>query len=61
MSGAGHPTRLEGPAPGVDVVPQAVNVKRLFVKEIEDALLEGRVDLAVHSARIFPASCRTAS
>lgn len=29
--------------------------KRLFVKEIEEALVEGRVDVAVHSAKDLPA------
>jgi hydroxymethylbilane synthase len=41
--------------PGTSDVSSATNVKRMFVKEIEDALLEGRVDLAVHSAKDLPA------
>jgi len=32
-----------------------VGGKRLFVKEIEDALLQGEVDLAVHSSKDMPA------
>jgi hydroxymethylbilane synthase len=33
----------------------ADGIKGLFVREIEDALLSGRVDLAVHSAKDLPA------
>lgn len=35
--------------------PPDANVKAMFVKEIESALLEDRVDFAVHSAKDLPA------
>jgi hydroxymethylbilane synthase len=35
--------------------PDSENGKRLFVKEIEEALLRGEADLAVHSAKDMPA------
>src|SRR5499426_464427 len=38
-----------------EAVLSDVGGKRLFVKEIEDALLAGEVDLAVHSSKDLPA------
>jgi hydroxymethylbilane synthase len=39
-----------------DAPLSTVGGKRLFVKEIEDALLNGEVDLAVHSSKDMPAA-----
>jgi hydroxymethylbilane synthase len=39
-----------------DAALSEIGGKRLFVKEIEDALLQGEIDLAVHSSKDMPAS-----
>ena len=38
-----------------DAVLSEIGGKRLFVKEIEDSLLAGEIDLAVHSSKDLPA------
>jgi hydroxymethylbilane synthase len=48
------PIRTGGDDPGRAPLGDS-GIKGLFVKEIEDALLEGAVDLAVHSAKDLPA------
>jgi hydroxymethylbilane synthase len=54
----GHETRIEiikTTGDKITDVPLAmVGTKGLFTKEIEDALLDGRVDLAVHSLKDLP-------
>lgn len=54
----GHPSRIEvikTTGDKITDVPLAkVGTKGLFTKEIEEALLEGRADLAVHSLKDLP-------
>lgn len=70
LAGHGHPAELviikttgdrlseaaaAGQAPATPPGTGADQTKRVFVKEIEDAMLRGEVDLAVHSAKDMPA------
>jgi hydroxymethylbilane synthase len=58
LSTAGHPCRIEiikTTGDKITDVPLAkVGTKGLFTKEIEEALLDGRADLAVHSLKDLP-------
>src|SRR5947199_7017353 len=58
LTAAGHPCRIEiikTTGDKITDVPLAkVGTKGLFTKEIEDALLDGRADLAVHSLKDLP-------
>ena len=58
LSAAGHPCRIEiikTTGDKITDVPLAkVGTKGLFTKEIEEALLDGRADLAVHSLKDLP-------
>ncbi len=58
LAAAGHPCRIEivkTTGDKITDVPLAkVGSKGLFTKEIEEALLDGRADLAVHSLKDLP-------
>src|SRR5436853_3377758 len=58
LTAAGHQCRIEivkTTGDKITDVPLAkVGTKGLFTKEIEEALLDGRIDLAVHSLKDLP-------
>src|SRR5438046_3218227 len=58
LAECGHETRIEiikTTGDKITDVPLAkVGAKGLFTKEIEEALLDGRIDLAVHSLKDLP-------
>src|SRR5579859_6805573 len=58
LAGLGHETRIDiikTTGDKITDVPLAkVGTKGLFTKEIEEALLDGRADLAVHSLKDLP-------
>jgi len=58
LAGLGHETRIEiirTTGDKITDVPLArVGTKGLFTKEIEEALLDGRIDVAVHSLKDLP-------
>jgi hydroxymethylbilane synthase len=60
LAAAGHETELvilETRGDRIDNVPlQSVEGKGFFTKELEDALLEDRIDLAVHSHKDLPSA-----
>ena len=58
FAGFGRPTEIIHIKTSGDRFQQAgvnqIGVKGVFIKEIEDALLDGRVDIAVHSMKDVP-------